>query len=143
VYRYLRARTPHEADAADLTQAVFLRALDVLPRFQGSRGTFAAWLFTLARNMATDFGRRGSTLRHEALSAALHVAGPQVVELEVLRRDDAATLQRALATLPPRGICRLQATRRRLNATAPTKYVPTADWRWGRAFPRFRLTSRR
>jgi RNA polymerase sigma factor (sigma-70 family) len=162
VYRYLRARTPHEGDAADLTQAVFLCALDVLPRFQGSRGTFAAWLFTLARNMATDFGRRGRTLRHEALSAALHVAGPQVVELEVLRRDDAATLQRALATLPPRkqellalrfaaglalpeigavmgksadahgihrgisagGICRLQATRCRLNATAPHKIRP-------------------
>jgi len=34
IYAYLRARTANQEDAADLTQQVFLRALDALPRYR-------------------------------------------------------------------------------------------------------------
>lgn len=58
VYAYVRARTRTEADAADLTQQVFLRALDGLSRYRGKDTSFAAWLFRIARNTVTDFHRR-------------------------------------------------------------------------------------
>src|SRR5581483_12168401 len=58
VYWYLRARTPSEEDAADLTQQVFLHALAALPRYRQQNVPFAAWLFRIARNVAIDFNRR-------------------------------------------------------------------------------------
>lgn len=58
VYRYLRSRTPTDDEAADLTQQVFLRALDALPKYHHGRVPFAAWLFRIARNSLTDAHRR-------------------------------------------------------------------------------------
>ena len=58
VWRYLRARTATEEDAADLTQQTFLQALDGLPRYRERGLSFAAWLFRIARNVATDHHRR-------------------------------------------------------------------------------------
>jgi len=58
VYRYLRTRLASGEEAADLTQLVFLRALEALPGYRIGRAPFAAWLFRIARNAATDAGRR-------------------------------------------------------------------------------------
>lgn len=58
VHAYLRARTGDPDDAADLTQQVFLRALDALPRYRIGRTPVAAWIFRIARNVAVDFHRR-------------------------------------------------------------------------------------
>src|SRR5438128_9340275 len=58
VYAYLRVRLAGEEDAADLTQQVFLQALDALPRYHQKTAPFGAWLFRIARNAATDFQRR-------------------------------------------------------------------------------------
>lgn len=58
IYRYLRARTPNEQAAADLTQQVFLKALASLPKYRPRGLPFAAWLFRIARNTAIDRYRR-------------------------------------------------------------------------------------
>lgn len=53
----------HDADARDLTQATFLRALEALPRFE-LRATFYTWLFRIAVNLTLSqrrqAGRRGT-----------------------------------------------------------------------------------
>lgn len=56
VYRYFYGRTGSPADAEDLTAQLFLDVLQALPRYR-PQGTFAAWLFTLARRRAADYHR--------------------------------------------------------------------------------------
>ncbi|HZU14891.1 MAG TPA: sigma-70 family RNA polymerase sigma factor [Chloroflexota bacterium] len=58
VYAYLRSRTARDEDAADLTQQVFLQAMDALPRYKPRGTPFIAWLLRIARNAAINFHRR-------------------------------------------------------------------------------------
>lgn len=75
VYRYVRAHVPTDDEAADLTQQVFLRALDALPAYRERGAPFAAWLFQIARRAAIDTARRRRpTVAWEALPETLHPA---------------------------------------------------------------------
>jgi RNA polymerase sigma-70 factor, ECF subfamily len=57
IYRYVRTRVEYEQDALDLTQLVFVRAFEALPRYRPS-APFGAWLFRIARNAINDHHRR-------------------------------------------------------------------------------------
>ncbi|HKW23821.1 MAG TPA: sigma-70 family RNA polymerase sigma factor [Ktedonobacterales bacterium] len=99
VYRYLRIRLRSEEDAADLTQQVFLKALDALPRYQSRRAPFAAWLFTIARRTLADrFRRRPVTL---PLEAAGDLLADHEMEAAVLRRESIEQLTALLGSLNP------------------------------------------
>src|SRR5262249_32548584 len=72
VYRYLRAHTSSDDDAADLTQQVFLRALDALPTYRSRGAPFGAWLFRIAHHAVVDTHRqRRVTIAWDALSERL------------------------------------------------------------------------
>jgi RNA polymerase sigma-70 factor (ECF subfamily) len=101
VYWYLRARTSTAEDASDLAQQVFLHALEALPRYRERGLPFAAWLFRIARNGATNFGRRQRlTLSWEQLPVASADTAPDP-EAQALHNDDLRRLGAHLATLPP------------------------------------------
>lgn len=103
IYSYLCTRTgsARADEAADLTQQVFVRALDALPRYQPHEGvSVAAWLFRIARNAATDWQRRqGRTVPWEVVPEELRPSAPDSTEGELLRRDDIAMARRLLGTL--------------------------------------------
>jgi RNA polymerase sigma-70 factor, ECF subfamily len=103
LYTYLRTRTgrARAEDAADLTQQVFLQALDALPRYRSREGaSVAAWLFRIARNAATDWQRRQRrTVPWDAVPEELHPSAPDTADGVALRRDEIAEIQRLLATL--------------------------------------------
>lgn len=103
IHTYLRTRTAWSApdEAADLTQQVFLRALDALPRYQARDGpSFAAWLFRIACNIATDWQRRQRpTVPWETVPEEQHPQAPETADGTVLQQDDIAEVRRLLAPL--------------------------------------------
>lgn len=101
VYRYLRARSESDEDAADLTQQVFLQAFHALSGYQQRGLPFAAWLFQIARHVVTDsFRRRRATLSWDALPVALEVGDDeQDPERIALRQERLARLRMLLAKL--------------------------------------------
>ena len=87
IYRYIASRVHRPADAEDLTQLVFVKALEALPRYEARGIPFGGWLFRLARNTVIDHVRT----RHEhadldaAVGHAVGGAGPD--ELTVVRQE--------------------------------------------------------
>jgi len=100
VYAYLRARTTTLEDAADLTQQVFMHALAALPRYRD--GSFAAWLFRIARNAAVDaHRRRRATVPWDLLPEALHPLAEDDAEAHLLAREARERVRFLVAALPP------------------------------------------
>jgi RNA polymerase sigma-70 factor (ECF subfamily) len=86
----------------DLAQETFLRAFRALSSFDAARGSLAAWLFTIARNLAASERGRTRHLREVAPSdrspdARSESDGP--VELHE-RAEAVARIRRALEGLP-------------------------------------------
>lgn len=102
IYSYMRVRTSSTEDAADLTQQVFLRALEAIPKYRERGLPFAAWLFRIAHNVAIDFQRRKrETVAWDALPEVLHPRSEQEPEAEVIRREELHRLRSLLAELEP------------------------------------------
>ncbi|MBV9280448.1 MAG: sigma-70 family RNA polymerase sigma factor [Chloroflexi bacterium] len=97
VYAYLRTRTSGPEDAADLTQQVFLQALDALPRYRQRGAPFAAWLLRIARNAAINHHKRQrQDVAWDLLPESLHPSTDDDPETQAIRHDNAAWLQAVL-----------------------------------------------
>ena len=98
VYRFVLSRLQRPSDAEDVTQAVFVKALEALPRYESRGIPFGGWLFRLARNTVIDFVR--TRRDHAALDVAVdrptRDAGPAEV---AAAREAVDTLRAALETL--------------------------------------------
>jgi len=57
VYRFALARLDEPADAEDMLQRTFLKAIEALPRYEERGLPFGAWLFRIARNALIDRNR--------------------------------------------------------------------------------------
>lgn len=103
VYRYVRARLESEEEAADLTQQIFLQALDALPTYQLRGVPFAAWLFQIAHNAVTDlYRRRKSVVSWDSLPGMAH-AWPTQQDLDagLVHQERLMRLKTLLARLDP------------------------------------------
>lgn len=98
IYRFIASRVHRPSDAEDLTQLVFVKALEALPRYEQRGIPFGGWLFRLARNTIIDHIRtRHDHAELDAVSErASSDAGPE--QLATVRNDLDA-VSRALAGL--------------------------------------------
>jgi RNA polymerase sigma-70 factor, ECF subfamily len=98
IHRFIASRVNRPSDAEDLTQLVFVKALEALPRYEARGIPFGGWLFRLARNAIIDQVR--TRRDHLSLVAAVtretEDAGPEAV---ASLRDDLHQVARALHDL--------------------------------------------
>lgn len=97
IYQYFYHRTGEMASAEDLTSQLFLAAYQALPRYQ-HRGHFAAWLFTIARNLAREHYRK--TGREVPLEMAQNLASPSDPAVEFSQEDEIQQLVQLVHSLP-------------------------------------------
>ncbi|CAN5657891.1 N/A [soil metagenome] len=98
IHRYIASRVHRPADVEDLTQLVFVKALEALPRYESRGIPFGGWLFRLARNTVIDHVR--TRHEHADLDAVAGHAGREAGPEEVaVTRQDLDAMGAALATL--------------------------------------------
>jgi RNA polymerase sigma-70 factor (ECF subfamily) len=73
VYRYCHYRVGDVALAQDLAGEVFVRMVEKLDSFKPRGRPLLAWLYTIARNLIVDNGRREGRAKHLPLEDALTV----------------------------------------------------------------------
>jgi RNA polymerase sigma-70 factor (ECF subfamily) len=86
IYRYVLIRVRNQADAEDITQQVFLKALESIGSYRWRGMPFASWLFRIAHNLVVDHWKKMSRQKVEA------VALDEIDELAVGSSGDPAAL---------------------------------------------------
>ncbi len=99
VYGFIYHKTFHRETARDLTQTVFLKAIEGIARLDWKDGSFSAWLFTIARNSVIDYIRT----RHlsTSLDDVWDLAADVDVELDEQNRERYEALHDMLTRLKP------------------------------------------
>ena len=98
IHRFIASRVRSPSDAEDLTQLVFVKALEALPRYEVRGIPFGGWLFRLARNAIIDQARtrRDHLTLVSAVTRETEDAGPEAM---ASLRDDLDRVARALTEL--------------------------------------------
>jgi RNA polymerase sigma factor (sigma-70 family) len=98
---YLRRRLGAHPDLVlDLVAETFARALERREQFDGDRGPAVGWLIGIARHLLLDAARRGRVDDASRRRLGMERISFEQQELELLERDSASELERALARLP-------------------------------------------
>jgi RNA polymerase sigma-70 factor (ECF subfamily) len=97
VLGYVRLRIRDSETCEDVTSTVFTTALAQLGRFRGD-GSFAGWLFQIARNAVRDVHRRPTVEPLPRLDTASAEPG---IEEELLARERVAQLHAVVGRLRP------------------------------------------
>lgn len=103
VQRYASQILRNPAEAEDIAQEVFLRLWRQAGRYDPARGTPAAWIWRIARNLCIDRTRRQGWRRFLGLEAAPEPADETPgAEAALDARQRLARIGAALAELPER-----------------------------------------
>jgi RNA polymerase sigma-70 factor (ECF subfamily) len=101
IFRFIFYRILDQEEAEDLTERVFLKAWEALPKVRRPVSNVRAWLYRVARNQVIDRHRtRKPTVRLEEV-ATLH-DGAAAPEAAAQAREEGAELAALVATLEPR-----------------------------------------
>jgi RNA polymerase sigma-70 factor, ECF subfamily len=98
--RYLRIIGPESAD--DIASETWVQVVSGLGKFRGDERSFRAWLFTIARHRAVDFGRsrmRRATVPLAGSGAEERLTAPDAADVALERIATQAVLA-TIAALP-------------------------------------------
>ncbi len=99
VYRYMRFRVSNQAEAEDLTQEVFLKALQAIGSYKWRDVPFASWLFRIAHNQVIDHFRKQSKQKKAPLEEAAAVSMEDPVAMAE-QKSEIEELTSAVKELP-------------------------------------------
>jgi RNA polymerase sigma-70 factor (ECF subfamily) len=86
------------AEAADITQEIFLKLFAAIGTFREG-AAFSTWLYRMVHNACVDSARRRK-IRERPVEAQTDFVASH--ETEILHSRDAATIQQAVSSLPPK-----------------------------------------
>jgi RNA polymerase sigma-70 factor, ECF subfamily len=99
IYRHIYYRTNNVDDAQDLTQEVFMKAWQALPKYKRSKTPFLAWLFTISHNRVIDYYRTKKDhafLKDEIITEDRDNSPEKLVEAQFTQQE----VRRAILQLP-------------------------------------------
>lgn len=70
IFLFINRRTDDENETADITQQVFLKAMQNLPRFEYRGLPFSAWLYRIASNEVMQYFRDASKVRTVSMESS-------------------------------------------------------------------------
>ena len=81
IYRYITLKIGNAIEAEDMTQQVFLNALQSISSFKWKGVPFSAWLFRIAHNQVVDYLRKKTKQATVSLNESLvsHNDDPQLI----------------------------------------------------------------
>ncbi len=104
IYGYVAAGLRSRVEAEDVVADTFVRALDKLPRFEyRGTGSFAAWLFRIARNRLLDEQAKRARLSSlDPPPAGVHARAVDAPATAVEQSEEARLIRDLIGSLPPR-----------------------------------------
>lgn len=102
VYHFFCYRVGDTALAEDLTSITFEKAWRNRHRYQRDEAGFQAWLFTIARNVATDHFRKRPQVDSVETEVLENLPAPGSLEHLIEQKDTFQQLNRLLRELAPR-----------------------------------------
>jgi RNA polymerase sigma-70 factor (ECF subfamily) len=103
VYGYVASRVGSPHDAEDVTAEIFLRVIKNLDQLRHQRqGSFAAWLFAIARHAVADHYRRNGRSEDVVPLAAIEPLSADLQADQTLVHENADLLYSLVLALPER-----------------------------------------
>ena len=91
IYKYIFYRIYAKEIAEDLTSQTFLKAVEKIHSYKSNKGSFAAWLYRIARNLVIDYLR--SNRIKDDIFTLTHLSQEDDVEKTVLQKESLEQLQ--------------------------------------------------
>lgn len=98
IYRYVFLRVRTQMEAEDLTQQVFLNALQSISSYKWKGVPFTSWLFRIAHNQVIDYHRKASKLHMTTLEVPIANTDPDPMDI-VEKEMDIDRVKEAMAGL--------------------------------------------
>lgn len=102
LFRYVAGQTGSTTLAEDVVGDTMIAAFENLDRFNPERGSFGAWLFTIARHRTTDEQRRLSRLWRAFSRRGADSSNEEDALSAVIRSESAAQIRVAMSHIPRR-----------------------------------------
>lgn len=104
LYAYVSYRVGRIQDAEDLVAETFLKAIEKIDRFEWRhKNSFAAWLFSIARHLISNFHRQEQRWETVPLDESPNLQASKLLpEDVVLQKEKFQRLRKLIGTLTPR-----------------------------------------
>jgi len=104
LYAYVSYRVGRVQDTEDLVAETFLKAIEKIDSFEWRhKNSFAAWLFSIARNLISNFYRQEQSWETVPLDELPNLQASELLpENVVLQKEKFQRLRKLIGTLTPR-----------------------------------------